>query len=107
MAKTISVDVPHKLGAAEAKARIEAGEKELRARFAQYLSGVEVNWSGDHADLRIGALGQTLTGALDVAPDVVRVSLDLPWALALIAEKAKGFIQTRTTQALQLPAPKP
>jgi hypothetical protein len=106
MGKTVSVDVPHKLGVAEAKRRIQTGLAALKEKYASHLSALEIDWAEDRADFKFGVMGQTVVGALEIFADFVRVSIELPWALALIAEKAKGLIAHRTAEALQLPPPK-
>ncbi len=59
-----------------------------------------------HADIKITAMGHALTGAMDFYPEYVRVSLELPLMLALLAEKAKGMIAQHTGDLLKLPPPK-
>jgi hypothetical protein len=97
MGKVISVRISHKLGAQEARRRIETGFEQLRRQFASQLSHSDVSWTEQHADLVIGFKGQTLRSGLDVAEDHVLVSLDLPWLLAPLATAAEKFL-TRTGQ---------
>jgi hypothetical protein len=97
MGKVISVRISHKLGADEARRRIETGFEELRRRFASHLSQSDATWTGQHADVVIGFKGQTLRSGLDVAEDHVLVSVDLPWLLAPLATAAEKFL-TRTGQ---------
>jgi hypothetical protein len=106
MGQTVSVDVPHKLGAEEAERRVKAGVEALRQKYAQHLTALNITWSAAHADFAITVMGHALTGALEFLEDRVRVSMELPWVLALIAEKAKGMIAKHTDDMLQLPAPK-
>ena len=42
--------------------------------------------------MRIAALGQSMTAQIDVMPDSVRIEAQLPWLLAALGEKAKGFL---------------
>ncbi|MGO9391082.1 polyhydroxyalkanoic acid system family protein [Rhodoblastus sp.] len=106
MAHIVTVDVPHQLGAEEAKRRVEAGIEALQQKFAHKLDGLHIDWQGTHADVNMTVMNFPLRGGLDFLPDCVRVSLDLPWALALIAEKTKGMISRHTGEMLQLPPPK-
>lgn len=106
MGKVVSVDVKHSLGAAEAKRRVQEGVDALRQKYASHLSALQIDWAETTADVTITALGQTFKGALEFLPDVVRVSLELPWVLAMIAEKAKGLMTRHTGEMLQLPPPK-
>ena len=52
-------------------------------------------------DFRVGAMGQNVSGHLEVMEDQVRVEVQLPWILAMIAEKAKTFIQKQGTLMLE------
>jgi hypothetical protein len=46
-------------------------------------------------------MGQNVNGHLEVMQDQVRVEVQLPWILAVIAEKAKTFIQKQGTLMLE------
>lgn len=106
MGQIVSVDVKHSLGATEAEQRVRAGIEALRAKYGHYLTQLDIQWGEGRADAVIGAMGQTLKGALEFYPEVVRVSIELPWMLAMMAEKAKGLMTKHTDQALALPPPK-
>ena len=93
MAKPIVVDIPHDLGRAEARRRLEQGFGRLRGQIAGNVASVEETWSGDRLTFRAGALGQTVTGRLDVFDQSVRIEVDLPWFLAAVAEKLRGRLQ--------------
>ena len=93
MSKPLVVMIPHSLGKDEAIRRLKAGIANLHEQFGDKLTRIEDTWTGDHLDFRVSALGQGVTGALDVTNDQVRLELQLPWVLAVFAEKAKGLIQ--------------
>ncbi len=105
MGQIVSVDVKHGLGAEEAKRRVKAGIEEMKAKYGEQLSFAQVEWNDMHADLVISAMGHSLKGAFDFLPDCVRVSLELPWILAIVAEKAKSLIAHKTEDMLLLPPP--
>jgi hypothetical protein len=49
-----------------------------------------------------------MTGSVDVADDHVRLELQLPWLLALLAEKAKALVQKEGKLMLEKPSdPRP
>jgi hypothetical protein len=52
-------------------------------------------------DFRVGAMGQTVNGHLEVFEEQVKVEVQLPWLLAMVAEKAKNFIQKQGTLMLE------
>jgi hypothetical protein len=49
----------------------------------------------------LGVMGQTVQGHLDVAEDNVRLEVQLPWMLAMFAEKAKEMIRRQGTLLLE------
>lgn len=101
MAKPLVVSIPHSLGRVEATRRLQGGVTRLKSQFGDKLAAVDETWSGDRMDFRVGAMGQTIDGHLDVMEDQVRVEVNLPWILAMAAEKAKAFIQKQGTLMLE------
>ncbi|HVQ09853.1 MAG TPA: polyhydroxyalkanoic acid system family protein [Allosphingosinicella sp.] len=81
MSAPIVVDLPHNLGAAEAKRRIAGNLDTLAGRLP---GGAEVSsaWDGDRLKLDVGALGQRIDARLDIQDRLVRVTVLLPPALA-------------------------
>jgi putative polyhydroxyalkanoate system protein len=96
MSKPITITIPHQLGAAEARRRLETGLEQLAsqipggdaARFTQ-------SWAGDTLNFSALAMGQAITGAVNVLEDHVRLDVVLPGMLGMIAGKIKGELQKR------------
>ena len=69
----------------------------MKASFSDAQSGgaglfvFKNQWSGDHLDFRASLLGQSTTGTVDVAEDHVRLEVQLPWLLSMLANKAKAL----------------
>ena len=99
--KTIDVSIPHRLSRDEAKSRIQGGAAKLRTQFGAQLAHVEENWNGYHADFKFGAMGQSITGRMDVEDAAIKISVDLPWMLAMIAEKVRGKIADEGRRLLE------
>jgi hypothetical protein len=93
MPQPLIVSIPHRLGKQEALRRLQAGLAHVRTSFGQHLTQVEERWSGEHLDFAVAVLGQRASGTMDVADDHVRLEVELPWLLAMLAEQAKGLIQ--------------
>jgi hypothetical protein len=91
MAKPLVATVSHELGQRAAKRRIAASVHEIRAQLAAFASVVEEEWTEDRLDFRLTALGQTISGHLDVFDDVVRIEVMLPGMLCLLG----GAISSR------------
>ena len=95
MTKPLVVSIPHQLGAAEAQRRLRTGIDELKQQYAGKFAVLENHWAGNHLDFRISAIGQTVSGKIDVAEDHVMLAVELPWMLAMLAQKAQGLIQSK------------
>lgn len=102
MPQSIVITVPHNLGTDLAKRRIAERVEMLRTAYIDKLAHSEISWTGDRADLRIEALGQSMTAQIDVTPDSVRIEAQLPWLLAALANKAKGFLTANAKESLQI-----
>ncbi len=106
MAREMSISIPHQLGAEEAAQRLRAGLEKMRVDYGAHLSASDVEWSGSHADVRVGALGQIISGEIDVGEDAVQVKVLLPFLLAAMAGRVGDFLQRRGAETLQLEPPK-
>jgi hypothetical protein len=102
MSKSIVVSVPHNLGAEAAKKRIAERLDLLRSTYIDKLGYSEINWTGDRADLRVVAFGQTVTGQIDVMPDSLRIEAQLPWILNALAGKIQGVLNSNAQDSLRI-----
>lgn len=101
MSKPLIVSIPHNLGKAEALRRLHGGMGSLKSQFGDKIASIDESWNGDRMDFHVGALGQHVSGSIDVMEEQVRVEVQLPWILAMVAEKAKTFIQKQGTLMLE------
>lgn len=96
MAKTVSINIPHQLGAAEAKRRLEEGLAQMAgqipggdpSRFTQ-------SWAGDTLNFSAAAMGQTISGVVQVLDDHARLDVSLPGLLGMAAGKIKDELNRR------------
>ena len=93
MTKPVVVQIPHRLGREEAIRRLKAGFGNARSAFGAQFVVTQETWTDQRLDFTATVLGQATGGAIDVADDHVRIELQLPWMLAMIAEQAKALIQ--------------
>ena len=105
MSQPVVVTIPHKLGKQEAARRLKAGFGNVRSTFGEKFVVLKDDWAGDHLDFRASLLGQTTTGTVDVADDHVRLEVQLPWILSLLANKAKALVQKQGKLMLEKPRP--
>jgi hypothetical protein len=93
MSKVVTVSIPHELGRAEARRRIDEGF----ANFARHMGGMagdlRKSWTGDRLTFALKALGQEISGEIQVEDAVVRLELLLPNLLAMLAGKLRGRLQ--------------
>jgi hypothetical protein len=94
VAAPLVISISHSLGKEEALRRLKAGLTRMTSGLP-VLQVENEEWNGDRLDFRIKALGQSASGAMDVADDHVRVELHLPWLLQRLAESIRAAIQTR------------
>ena len=100
MNKPIVVDLPHSLGAVEAKRRIAGGIGTLR----DHLPGggdVQHAWTGDRMDLRVAAMGQEVSAQIDVQDKIVRVEVRLPAFLSFFGSKVEKLMRRHGTELLE------
>ena len=95
MSKPLIVSIPHQLGREEAKRRIRTGVENVQATYGTKLAVLENRWTGDRLDFRVTALAQSVGGTVDVSEDHVTLAVQLPWVLAVLADKAKRLIQAQ------------
>jgi hypothetical protein len=102
MSNSIVITVPHRLGVEEAKRRIAEQLEHLRRDYIDKLAYSEVNWDADTADLRVVALGQTVTGKICVISDSLRIEVQLPWILAALTDKIQGVLKSKAEESLRI-----
>lgn len=99
MADPLKVQIPHQLGRAEARRRIETGFQSLVSQLPGRVGTSTKRWDGDRLTFSVAAMGQTVSGTVDVLETVVTMEIELPGLLGRIASAFKGRLQ-KTGQRL-------
>ena len=99
--KTITVTIPHRLTQAEARARLQKGIADLKAQHAQAIAQVDERWEGERMSFRLTAMGQAITGRVEVQPSAVKLDVDLPWLIAMLADKIRPRIESEGRKMLE------
>lgn len=100
MAKPVSMTLSHDLSKEEALARIRGGFD----RYAGDIGmGIALNsrWEADTCHFDAKALGQNVTGEIEVREEDVRIEVRLPMLLAGMADKILGKLKKDTTLLLE------
>jgi hypothetical protein len=93
MATPLTVSIPHQLGRAEARRRIETGFSKLVHLFPGGGGTCSERWDGDRLTFGVAAMGQTVNGVIDVGDAVVTMVIELPGVLGMIANSLKERLQ--------------
>ena len=100
MSNPIVVDLPHKLGAEEARRRIERN----LGKLTDHIPGgarVGSRWTGNRLDLDIDAMGQQVAAEIDIQESIVRIKMTLPPALAFFTGMLEPLIRRKGAEMLE------
>ena len=100
MSSPIKVDLPHKLGAQEAKRRLQNGLGTLKDHIP---GGAEVrsSWQDDRMNLQVAAMGQEVRATLDVEESLVRLQVLLPPMLSFLAKPIEALLRRQGAELLE------
>jgi hypothetical protein len=101
MSKPFIVSIPHQLGKDEAVRRLKSGFGGVRTNYGHLFSIQEETWTGETLQFRVSAIGQVVSGTIDVADDHVTLQVYLPWLLAKVAEAIQPLIRKEGTLLLE------
>lgn len=101
MSKPFIVSIPHQLGKDEAVRRLKSGLGGVRTNYGHLFSIDQEVWTGDTLQFRVSAIGQAVSGTIDVTEDHVTLQVYLPWLLAKIAEAIQPLIRKEGTLLLE------
>ena len=103
MSQPLVVSIPHRLGREEARRRLDSGIGRLQPELAGLISSLDYRWDGDRLNFNASAMWQTITGAIDVLDDAVRIEIDLPWMMRLLADTVTKQVRGRGLAMLEKP----
>ena len=101
----MEVAIPHNLGRDEVRNRLRTRSHTLADAIPGGMAQVSTGWpSDDRMTLDIAALGQALTGYIDVQDSQVVLHMDLPPALGFLEPIVEGAIRQQGQKMLAGPA---
>jgi hypothetical protein len=93
MATPITISIPHQLGRAEARRRIEAGFSKIVDPLPGSGGARSQRWDGDRLTFSVTTMGQPISGVIDVLDTAVAMEIELPGVLGMLAGALKDRLQ--------------
>jgi putative polyhydroxyalkanoate system protein len=97
---SLTITVPHSLGADEATARLKTFLERLKEKYKDQMSNLEQQWEGNKLDYGFSTFGFNIKGDLNVEPNEVRVSGSLPFAAMMFKGKIEQSIREELEKLL-------
>ena len=101
MSKPLTVSIPHQLGVAEARRRLETGLAEMTSKLPGGAAKIDQHWEGDKLVFAAQISGQNITGSLHVLADAVKMEIVLPGILGMLAGKIGGRLKDEGQKLLK------
>ena len=99
----LTVSIPHRLGRQEAKRRLDSGISRVRPELAGLISTLDYSWDQDRLNFNVLAMWQTITGAIEVLDDAIRIEIRLPWMMSLLADTVTKQVRGHGIAMLERP----
>lgn len=100
----MQVAIPHSLGVEEARRRLKANSHAIGDQIPGGMADVRTGWpSENRMTMAISAMGQALTGHIDVEDSQVVLTMELPPALSFIQPIVEGAIRQSGQKLLAPP----
>jgi hypothetical protein len=103
MPRPLIVSIPQQLGRQEARRRLDTGIARLTPELGVILSGLDYHWQNDSLHFTGTAMWQRITGRIEVLDDTVRIEVDLPWVMQLLADTIAKRVRSRAIALLDKP----
>ncbi|MBW8785242.1 MAG: polyhydroxyalkanoic acid system family protein [Novosphingobium sp.] len=96
------VAIPHQLGKAEARRRLQSRGHEIGSFMPGGIADVAVTWpSQDRMAMNVGAMGQQVAATVDIEEHQVWVDVQLPPALSFFGPVIQGAIEQQGRKLLK------
>ena len=99
------VAIPHTLGRDEVRRRLDANSGSIADAVPGGMAQISTSWTGtDRMTLDIHAMGQIITGHIDIEDSQVVFHIALPPALGFMGPAVQGAIQAQGDRLLAPPS---
>ncbi len=100
----MDIEIPHNLGREEVRRRLAANSHRIGENIPGGMAEVQTSWpSEDRMVMSINAMGQMLSGHIDVEEDKVRFHMVLPPALGFLKPMIDSAIREQGHRMLEAP----
>lgn len=100
----MQVSIPHNLGRDEVRRRLKARSHEIAGAIPGGMAHVATDWpSEDRMNMAIEAMGQALSGHIEIRDTDIAISLQLPPALGFIQPMVESAIRQQGHRLLAPP----
>ena len=100
----MDVDIPHNLGREEVRRRLKANSHRMGENMPGGMADIQTSWpSEDRMGMSVSAMGQMLTGHIDIFDDKVTVHMILPAALGFLKPMIEGAVRQSGHKMLEPP----
>ena len=96
-----NLDVPHALGAEEARHRLERFAEALHSKYSDQVSDLNQSWNGDSLSFGFKTFGFKIGGTIDVAEDQLRVNGDLPLSAMMFKGKIESAVRDQLSRLVR------
>jgi hypothetical protein len=97
---SLTISVPHSLGAEEAMTRLKHFFEKLKERHQDKMSNLEEQWNGNRLDYAFSTFGFNIKGDLNVEPGEVKVNGSLPFAAMMFKGKIEQSVRDELEKVL-------
>jgi len=96
------IALPHDLGRDEVRQRLKDRSHEIADYIPGGFASVDTVWQGeDRMQLTVDAMGQSITGDIEVYDDQLVFQIKLPATLAFVRPMIEGAIRSNGTKMLE------
>jgi hypothetical protein len=102
--QNLTATIPHRLSRREVKRRVDEQIAQLHQHHGSFFTDPQTNWVHDTLIFSFRALGQAISGHLDVDDHAVHLTVELPWLMRFFAGPIQHQIEQTARKALAPPA---
>ncbi|HEX6865933.1 MAG TPA: polyhydroxyalkanoic acid system family protein [Caulobacteraceae bacterium] len=101
MTRPLAVTVRHDLGAAEARRRVDKGFRRLAQQIGVGLGTIEKDWKDNELAFSTATLGEAVSGRVSIEDERIRIVVDLPDFLGLMARRIGSRLRREAERLLE------